>query len=136
MGAWFRRRLYLKGRAEVCVTYIYPLILYRLSVLPISAKRLTRFHQLLSLGRPIVRMEVSTQRSCRGEMCLSHLLSHKRVFRLAFLSHTMAGIPVWGPCTAVIFSAPCTVPQRHVADPSVKMPSSVSVEWHWLKSPR
>ena len=33
--AWLRRRLSLKGRAEVCAVYIFPLILYRLSVLPL-----------------------------------------------------------------------------------------------------
>ena len=34
VDGWLRRRLTLKGRAEVCAVYIFPLILYRLSVLP------------------------------------------------------------------------------------------------------
>ena len=34
VGTWLRRRLSLKGRAEVCAVYIFPLILYYLSVLP------------------------------------------------------------------------------------------------------
>ena len=36
VGTWLRRRLSLKGRAEVCAVHIFPLILYRLSVLPLS----------------------------------------------------------------------------------------------------
>ena len=35
VGAWFRRRFSLKGRAEVCSMYIFLLILYQLSVLPL-----------------------------------------------------------------------------------------------------
>ena len=35
VAAWLRRRLTLKGRAEVCAGYIFPLILYHLSVLPL-----------------------------------------------------------------------------------------------------
>ena len=33
--AWLQRQLSLKGRVEVCTVYIFPLILYRLSVLPL-----------------------------------------------------------------------------------------------------
>lgn len=45
VGAW---NLYLNGRAEMCVTYLYPPILYILSVLLIIAKELTKFQRLLS----------------------------------------------------------------------------------------
>ena len=42
VGTRLQRQLSLKGRAEVCAMYIFPLILYRLSVLP-----LPRNHQLV-----------------------------------------------------------------------------------------
>ena len=35
IGIWSRRGLYLKSRVEVCSSHIYPLVLYRLSVLPL-----------------------------------------------------------------------------------------------------
>ena len=35
MGTWFREQLFLKGRVEVCAVYLFPLILYHLSVLPL-----------------------------------------------------------------------------------------------------
>ena len=35
VGIWLSRRLSLKGRAEACATYVFPLILYRLAVLPL-----------------------------------------------------------------------------------------------------
>ena len=42
VGIWLSRRLSLKGRAEACATYVFPLILYRLAVLP-----LPKAHQLV-----------------------------------------------------------------------------------------
>ena len=39
VGTWLPRRLPLKGRAEVCAVYIFPLILCRLSVLPLPRDR-------------------------------------------------------------------------------------------------
>ena len=35
VGIWLSRRLSLKGRAEACAVYVFPLILYRLAVLPL-----------------------------------------------------------------------------------------------------
>ena len=34
LATWLRRRLFLKGRMEKCAVYIFPLILYYLSVIP------------------------------------------------------------------------------------------------------
>lgn len=48
VNAWLHRHFFLTGRADVYITYIYPLILYRLSVLPITAKEPTKFQMLLS----------------------------------------------------------------------------------------
>ena len=44
---WLRRRLPLKGRAEVCGLHIYPLVVYRLSVLPVRCTILFKLERIL-----------------------------------------------------------------------------------------
>lgn len=90
MDAWLHRHLSLKGRADVCVTYIYPLILCRLSVFPVTVKKLTIFQQLLPkmlwvIGRLMVCMKVCIQRPRHVGLGL----------RLAFLGSMIAWNPVW-----------------------------------------
>ena len=68
VGIWLSRRLSLKGRAEACAAYVFPLILYRLAVLPLpKAHRLAlqRFLSRLLWGgaRPMVRRQVCIQRT-------------------------------------------------------------------------
>ena len=48
VGIWLSRRLSLKGRAEACATYVFPLILYRLAVLPLPKARRLALQQSLS----------------------------------------------------------------------------------------
>ena len=48
VGIWLSRRLSLKGRAEVCAVYVFPLILYRLAVLPLPEARRLALQQSLS----------------------------------------------------------------------------------------
>ena len=48
MVAWLRRRLSLKGRAEMCAEYVFPLILYRLSVLPLPKDHRVALQRYLS----------------------------------------------------------------------------------------
>ena len=60
VGIWLSRRLSLKGRAEACTTYVFPLILYRLAVLPLPKARRLALQQSLSRllwggARPMVR---------------------------------------------------------------------------------
>ena len=57
VGIWLSRRLSLKGRAEACATYVFPLILYRLAVLP-----LPKAHRVFS-----TRKTVGLQYYRRGE---------------------------------------------------------------------
>ena len=71
VGIWLSRRLSLKGRAEVCVEYIFPLILYRLAVLPLPKVRRLALKQSLSRllwggARPMVRRQVCIQRTRNG----------------------------------------------------------------------
>ena len=63
VGIWLSRRLSLKGRAEACATYVFPLILYRLAVLPLPKARRLALQQSLSRllwggARPMVRRQV------------------------------------------------------------------------------
>ena len=65
------RRLSLKGRAEACAMYVFPLILYRLAVLPLPKAHRLALQQSLSRllwrgARPIVRRQVCIQRTRNG----------------------------------------------------------------------
>ena len=71
VGIWLSRRLSLKGRVEACITYVFPLILYRLAVLPLpQARRLALQRSLSRLlwggARPMVRRQVCIQRTRNG----------------------------------------------------------------------
>ena len=88
--AWLRRRLSLKGRAEVCAVYIFPLILYRLSVLPLPkvhrAALIRSLFKLLWKGRsPLVSRQVCYQRPRDGGLGMPDLESHRLAERLAYL---------------------------------------------------
>ena len=48
VGAWFRRWLSLKGRVKVCAVYIFPLILYWLSILPLPRDHWAALERSLS----------------------------------------------------------------------------------------
>ena len=82
VGICLSRRLSLKGRAEACAMYVFPLILYRLAVLPLpEACRLAlqqSFSRLLWGGaRPMVRRQVSIQRTRNGGLGIPDLESHR-----------------------------------------------------------
>ena len=71
VGIWLLRRVSLKGRAEACAAYVFPLILYRLAVLPLpKAHRLALQWSLSRLlwggARPMVRRQVCIQRTRNG----------------------------------------------------------------------
>ena len=81
VGTWLRRRLSLKGRAEVRTVYIFPLILYRLSVLPLlkdhQVALIQSIFKLLWKGRsPFVRRQVCCQRPRNGGLGMPDLKSH------------------------------------------------------------
>ena len=86
VGVWLSRRLSLKGRAEACTEYIFPLILYRLAVLPLPKARQLALQQSLSRllyggARPMVRRQV----------CIQDLVSHWLAERLAYLGRSLTG---------------------------------------------
>ena len=97
VGIWLSRRLSLKGRAEACAAYVFPLILYRLAVLPLpKAHRLALQRSLSRLlwggARPMVRRQVCIQRTRLG---MPDLESHWLAERLAYLGRVLTGDSVW-----------------------------------------
>ena len=96
VGIWLSRRLSLKGRAEACATYVFPLILYRLAVLPLPKARRLALQQSLSRllwggARPMVRRQVCIQRTRNGGLGMPDLESHWLAERLAYLGRVLTG---------------------------------------------
>ena len=96
VGIWLSRRLSLKGRAEACAVYVFPLILYRLAVLPLpKAHRLALQRSLSRLlwggARPMVRRQVCIQRIRNGGLGKPDLESHWLAERLAYLGRSLTG---------------------------------------------
>ena len=60
---WLSRRLSLMGRAEVCAVYIFPLIIYRLAVLPLPKACRFALQQSHSTGRWSVDTSASNVRA-------------------------------------------------------------------------
>ena len=93
VGIWLSRRLSLKGRTEACATYVFPLILYRLAVLPLPKERRLALQQSLSRllwggARPMVRRR-------NGGLGMPNLESHWLAERLASLGRSLTGDSVW-----------------------------------------
>ena len=100
VGIWLSRRLSLKGRVEVCATYVLPQILYRLAVLPLPKARRLALQQPLSRllwggARPMVRRQVCIQRTRNGGLGMPDLESHWLAERLAYLGRSLTGDAVW-----------------------------------------
>ena len=100
VGIWLLRRLSLKGRAEACTTHVFPLILYRLAVLPLPKARRLALQQSLSRllwggARPMVRRQVCIQRTRSGGMGMPDLESCWLAERLAYLGRSLTGDAVW-----------------------------------------
>ena len=106
--AWLRRRLTLKGRVEVCAGYIFPLILYRLSVLPLPKVHRVALEQslfkFLWKGRsPMVHRQVCYQRPRDGGLGMPDLESHRLAERLAHLGRSLTTDAVWSLKVRVAF---------------------------------
>ena len=81
VGIWLSRRLSLKGKAEACTGYVFPLILYRLGVLSLpKVHRLALQRSLSRLlwggRRPMVRRQVCIQRTHNGSLGMPDMESH------------------------------------------------------------
>ena len=100
VGIWLSMRLSLKGRVEACAVYVFPLILYRLAVLPLpKARRLALQRSLSRLlwggARPMVRRQVCIQRTRNGGLGMPDLESHWLAERLPYLGRSLTGDAVW-----------------------------------------
>ena len=100
VGISLSRRLSLKGRAEACAVYVFPLILYRLSVLPLpKARRLALQRSLSRLlwggARPMVRRQVCVKRTRNGRLGMPDLESHWLAERLVYLGRSWTGDAMW-----------------------------------------
>ena len=100
VGIWLSRRLSLKGRAEACSTYVFPLTLYRLAVLPLPKEcRLALQRSLSRLlwggAMPMVRRQVCIQRTRNGGLGMPDLESHWLAERLAYLGRSLTRYSVW-----------------------------------------
>ena len=85
----------MKGRAEACSTYVFPRILYRLQIPPISKKWLVQFGNLLfyltlwgGKGERVRRGTV-IQRLSNGGLGMPSLKCHCDAERLAFLGRAL-----------------------------------------------
>jgi len=94
-GLWSRRRLSLKGRAEVCISYIYPLILYRLSVLPIPSTLLIQLERALfqfiwGKRAPMVRRDICCLHPSEGGLGVPSVETRRHTLRLRFLGRAIS----------------------------------------------
>ena len=117
MGIWLSRRLSLKGRAEAYAVYVYPLILYRLAVLPLPKARRLALQQSLSRllwrgVKPMVRRQVCIQRTRNGGLGMPDLESHWLTERLAYLGRSLTGDAVWRQTFPRLKSDPKAIGQR------------------------
>ena len=102
---WLRRRLSLKGRAEVCCSHIYSLVVYRLSVLPIPATILFKLERILfqfiwAKRFPSVRREICYLHPSEGGLGVPNVEARHHTLRLTFLDQmcsrdTVAAGSVW-----------------------------------------
>ena len=88
------------GRSVACATYVFPLILYRLAVLPLPKARQLALQLSLSRllwggARPMVRRQVCIQRTRNGGLGMPDLESHWLAERLAYLDRSLTGDSVW-----------------------------------------
>ena len=87
---WLRRRLSLKGRAEVCCSHIYSLVVYRLSVLPIPPTILFKLERILfqfiwAKRFPLVRREICYFHPSEGGLGVPNVEARHHTFHLTFL---------------------------------------------------
>ena len=108
VAAWLRRRLTLKGRAEVCAEYIFPLILYRFSVLHLPKDHRVALERslfkLLWKGRSLmVRRQVCYQRPRDRGLEIPDLERQKLAERVAYLGRSLTMDAAWSLKVRVAF---------------------------------
>ena len=87
---WSRRNLSLKGKAEVCASHIYPIFLYRLSVLPLPPDVLIilvrfLFSFLWGGKSPKVTREICYLHPSEGGLGMPFIEIRQHMLRISFL---------------------------------------------------
>ena len=87
---WLCRQLSLKGWAEVCYLHIYPLVVYRLSVLPIPCTILFKMERILfqfvwAKRFPLVRWEICYLHLSEGGLGVLNVETRRHTLRFTFL---------------------------------------------------
>ena len=100
VGIWLSRRLSLKGWVEASALCVFPMVLYRLAVLPLpKARRLALQRSLSRLlwggARPMVRRQVCIERTRNGGRGMPDLESHWLAESLAYLGRSLIGNALW-----------------------------------------
>ena len=125
---WLRRRLSLKGRAEVCCSHIYSLAVYRLSVLPIPATILFKLERILfqflwAKRHPLVRWEICYLHPSEGGLGVPNVEARRHTLRLTFLdrmcSRDMVAGSVWKEDAKQSFQSLRSVHSTNGGGPSV-----------------
>ena len=87
---WSRRGLSLKGRAEVCASHIYPLIVYLLSILPLPDNIMSKleavmFEFLWQEKKHLVNRGICQLHPSEGGLGMPNLKTRQTILRFAFL---------------------------------------------------
>ena len=85
-----RRRLSLKGPAEVCGLHIYPLVVYRLSMLPIPCTIISKlerilFHLIWAKKAPLLQRKICCLYLCEGSLGMPNVETWSHTLHLSFL---------------------------------------------------
>ena len=115
---------------EVCAVYLFHLILYRLSVLPLpKVHQLALIHSLSKLlwsdRKLMVRRQVCCQRPQNGGLGMSDLESHWFAERLAYMGRSLSRDTVWGQNVWDVFLAWSPTPKLKAAV-SLRVPHHLS----------
>ena len=94
VATWLQKRCFLKGNAEACLVYIFPLILY--SAKESSAGATTIPLQITWWGRrPMLRRQVCGQRPRNGGQGMPDQEKHWFAERLAYFGRSLSKDMVW-----------------------------------------
>lgn len=87
VNIWLWKKLSLKETAEVCVTYIYPFILYYLSILPVQFITLVRvlFHYFCNNKDPMKHCKVCYLHMSKGRLGMLDIKTYRDTLQLHLL---------------------------------------------------
>ena len=95
VGMWLRKWLSLKSRVEMCTVYIFPLIFYRLLLLPQANNHRLELQLFLSKllwrsRRPMIRWQVCCQRPRNKSLGMPKMENHGFAERIAYMGQFLS----------------------------------------------